>query len=705
MDLLITTFNNWQILPELAAFVAPKKYDLYALQYGNTNPGRFEEIRRNREEYGIREPDEMWLICTGGVHPEHVSKWENWHADYPIVPYRRFQISGLRDIHTLEDSRRMREFILRVTWLANKRTGDKGKLFISLAGGRKTMSSDMQYAAGFFGCDALIHIAASGQLDDSVFFDYSNAVSEFDVVPFVTDSFSSHPAVDTVEYERYSIPVPPVNSFLDIECAGTPLLEKIEGLYNTSGNFYINYNEKENEKYRSNFSVLFSLPRTGFREMENEIITFETRYNDVADFLVSLPKTELHCHLGGVLYPEQILQVAQTWRSDVTDWCKISSELNELHEACSKASRNNDLDAVPPVLRDKGIKKLYSSQFAENGVPLHIVACACSLAFASNENLFEKVIYGDLLNGNSFTNIGITSYEKLGDFQGSSLLQSPESIRLTVKLMCENAVKDNVKYLELRCSPHKYTAGGLEEKEVYRLIEKSLREYSGRMKSKIIIIASRHGDEKDIQKAVELAVEVSGDQESLLAGMDLAGDEAARRPEEVRTLFLPLLEKCMGVTIHAGETMSSQSVWEAVYHLSAERIGHGLTLIERSDLMKKVTDRRIGVEMCPSSNMQIAGYSRDEKNGEGGREYPLKTYLENDLRVTVNTDNPGISLTSWSNELYKAAALSHGGLNLFQILQLVKNGVSTSFLTHEEKKKMMFKFEEDILNVVKKGVV
>lgn len=61
-------------------------------------------------------------------------------------------------------------------------------------------------------------------------------------------------------------------------------------------------------------------------------------------------------------------------------------------------------------------------------------------------------------------------------------------------------------------------------------------------------------------------------------GFDLAGDESQGKPEEFRQAFLRIMNYCPNITIHAGETANSDSIWQAIYHLNAERIGHGLSL-------------------------------------------------------------------------------------------------------------------------------
>jgi adenosine deaminase len=86
------------------------------------------------------------------------------------------------------------------------------------------------------------------------------------------------------------------------------------------------------------------------------------------------------------------------------------------------------------------------------------------------------------------------------------------------------------------------------------------------------------------------------------------------------------LERCIHVTIHAGETESVDNIWQAVYHLSADRIGHGLKLLDKPELIPRFIDKNIGIEMCPSSNDQIIGYLCAE------HAYPLKNIWKKDSR-------------------------------------------------------------------------
>ena len=145
--------------------------------------------------------------------------------------------------------------------------------------------------------------------------------------------------------------------------------------------------------------------------------------------------------------------------------------------------------------------------------------------------------------------------------------------------------------------------------------------------------------------------------------------------------------------------MPAENIWEAVYCLNAERIGHGLTLVEReNDLMPKFRDRRIGIEMCPSSNYQIVGFKDNYYADQDLPEYPLRKYMDNKLRVCINTDDPGMSRTDITNEYLKAARLTRGGLSVWEILGLLYNSFDLAFLPYNEKMKLLNDMNQQVKN-------
>jgi len=110
--------------------------------------------------------------------------------------------------------------------------------------------------------------------------------------------------------------------------------------------------------------------------------------------------------------------------------------------------------------------------------------------------------------------------------------------------------------------------------------------------------------------------------------------------------------------------------------------------------------------MCPSSNYQIKNFKDSYiPESQYGEVYPLKEYLEKELRVCINTDNPGISRTDFTNELHRAARLTPGGLSLWNMFQLIYNGFLLSFYPYEEKRKMIKEVEQMIGQLIKEDKI
>ncbi len=221
----------------------------------------------------------------------------------------------------------------------------------------------------------------------------------------------------------------------------------------------------------------------------------------------------------------------------------------------------------------------------------------------------------------------------------------------------------------------------------------------------IIFTASRHGKMETVKKHIELTQNMlnkNGEFKNWFAGFDLAGAEASKSPEEFREIFLPLMEQCLNITIHAGEGENAENIWKAVYHLNADRIGHGLTLKDKPELMNRFIDRKIAVEMCPSSNYQIVGFKDYNLNNKNTNIYPLKEYLDKGIYVTINTDDPGISLTNLTQEYYKAASMTKDGLSKWDMLKIVRNGFRSAFLSFDKRKELLINAEKEIAQLIMK---
>ncbi|MBN8247353.1 MAG: hypothetical protein J0L84_07905, partial [Verrucomicrobia bacterium] len=175
--------------------------------------------------------------------------------------------------------------------------------------------------------------------------------------------------------------------------------------------------------------------------------------------------------------------------------------------------------------------------------------------------------------------------------------------------------------------------------------------------------------------------------ECRVVGVDLAGYEnVTTRAHYFREEFTGVHRGGLALTVHAGENDDAEGIWRAVFDLNARRLGHALHLIESPELMRSVADRGIGVEMCPYANLQIKGYplGASVSEAEERARYPLHEYLRAGIRVTVNTDNIGISAASLSDNLLLAARLCPG-LTRLDLLRLQRHALEVAFLSPKER--------------------
>ncbi|NMA44033.1 MAG: hypothetical protein GX946_11730 [Oligosphaeraceae bacterium] len=702
--MLVTLGATWAILPELLGFTNPEQFHFY-----QNHPDK-ERFLQTRENYGIKNVDEIWLlIIDNNKSRETVEKCKIW-LDYQQknIPLKVFYIEHLEDVRSAEDCRKLKELIYRATLKAESNSRD-GLLLISMAGGYRTMGSDMQSSASIFGCHALMYVLLTRLNSPPLIPENScspDAEAIKDIIPIVV---ASKQPKATYLYDDSTITTanfPLKEGANAIESC--QLLEKIEQLQKQSGVILTNFTGDRG--IERNFRAFTALHPQIIEKLKDERIgCSKEQENEDLKWLRKLPKAELHCHFGGILDPEDMIQVAFTEEEEVEKLAQKHEEFATWRKDISNLVDAGKLDDLRKLAAAKDdLRRPFKFVKEPFGV------CAFLMAFKEHKDLLEKVIYGEYLDPCKFAGIGIEEYEKLGDLQGSALMQSKRCIESACKILREKCRKENIKYLELRCSPVNYTRGGLTGSDVVRILFENLRdEVCSDCIFAFIFIASRHGKMSQVYRHIELAEELlDGDEKHQVqsfpqrfVGFDLAGTESARSPRKLRYAFEALHERCIKLTIHAGETASADSIWQAVYDLNADRIGHGLKLLDNPDLLDRFVDRRIGVEMCPSSNFQICHYKDfilpSNDNSKENEDYPLRDYLDKHLLVSINTDNPGISRSSLSREFLKAAQMSKGGLSRLDIMQLLHNSFNSAFTTPQERFQLIQNSEKQIIELLK----
>ncbi len=159
----------------------------------------------------------------------------------------------------------------------------------------------------------------------------------------------------------------------------------------------------------------------------------------------------------------------------------------------------------------------------------------------------------------------------------------------------------------------------------------------------------------------------------------IGGDEEGGPAGLFTDVFREARDLGLHVVAHAGEACGPESIRDAIELLGAERIGHGLTAIRDDNVMALLRERRIPLEVCPSSNVSTGLIARFE-------DHPLPKLLEAGLVVTLNSDDPAMFGTSLQEEILRAARSFD--LSRAAVVGLCRNAVEASFLSRDDKQRL-----------------
>jgi len=265
--------------------------------------------------------------------------------------------------------------------------------------------------------------------------------------------------------------------------------------------------------------------------------------------------------------------------------------------------------------------------------------------------------------------------------------RSPEVIDRITREAVEDAAKDNIRYLELRFTPVALSrAEGFPLHDVMDWVMSSAADAAKKHKIKVGVIASvnRHESIELAEQVAWLAAEHVKDG---MVGMDLAGNEAQFPAMPFAGLFKEAREQGLHITIHAGEWGPAGNVREAIEKLSAERIGHGVRVIEDEDVTRLACERGVTFEVCVTSNYQSGVVKSLE-------DHPLPRMIKADLRVTVNTDDPSVSRITLAREFQCVAEDLKVPLDTLK--QCVMHAAESSFLPEVEKAKLVARLKKEM---------
>ena len=258
------------------------------------------------------------------------------------------------------------------------------------------------------------------------------------------------------------------------------------------------------------------------------------------------------------------------------------------------------------------------------------------------------------------------------------LLQSEENLRIAAYELVGQAAADGVIYIEVRFAPMYHRKGGLTQTEAVKAVLVGLEEAEKDfgVKSRLLLCMMRGKTQEENGETLSCALQM---REYGVAGIDLAGNEAAYPARLYRELFLRAREKQMPFTIHAGECGNVENVRDCV-EMGAGRIGHGVAIADDGEMKRICREKGIVLELCPVSNLQTGAVKSLET-------YPWAKMREEGVPVTVHTDNRTVSNTSLFKE-WQTLAGSFGPVDAQILRQAAYYAIDAAFLSWAEKESL-----------------
>jgi adenosine deaminase len=269
------------------------------------------------------------------------------------------------------------------------------------------------------------------------------------------------------------------------------------------------------------------------------------------------------------------------------------------------------------------------------------------------------------------------------------VMQTRAALSRVAAECAEDLARDGVVYAEVRYAPELHVGGDLSLSEVVEAVNEGFREGERRaaaagkpIRMAALLTAMRHAARS--MEIAELAVRYRDDG---VAGFDIAGAEAGHPPTRHLDAFEYLQRENAHFTIHAGEGFGLPSIWQAIQWCGADRLGHGVRIIDDVSvdssgtptlgrLAAYVRDKRIPLEMCPTSNVMTGAAKSIE-------DHPIGLLRSLYFRVTVNTDNRLMSGTSMTREFVQLAEAFDYDLGDFQWFTV--NAMKSAFLPFDER--------------------
>ncbi|MGN6336096.1 adenosine deaminase [Mycobacterium sp.] len=270
-----------------------------------------------------------------------------------------------------------------------------------------------------------------------------------------------------------------------------------------------------------------------------------------------------------------------------------------------------------------------------------------------------------------------------------AVMQTPEALHRVAYECVQDLADDSVVYAEVRFAPELHIDRGMSFDAIVDAVlagfadgEKASAAAGRPIVVRLLVTAMRHAAVS--REIAELAIRF---RDKGVVGFDIAGAEAGNPPTRHLDAFEYMRDHNARFTIHAGEAFGLPSIHEAIAFCGADRLGHGVRIVDDIEVSADGTvrlgqqasilrDKRIPLELCPSSNVQTGAVNSIA-------EHPFDLLARTRFRVTVNTDNRLMSDTFMSREMHRLVeAFGYGWSDLERF---TINAMKSAFIPFDER--------------------
>lgn len=311
----------------------------------------------------------------------------------------------------------------------------------------------------------------------------------------------------------------------------------------------------------------------------------------------------------------------------------------------------------------------------------HIEGAAAPELVVRQAQKYGKDVSPFIQNG-SFVWNDFTSFLAAYDFAADLFRTEEDYARLSEHYLTSLA-RDGAIYSEVFTSPDHAIKAGLSPKAYTDALGEGMQRAKAKtgIEGRMIVTGVRHVGVESIEAAARFAAKCN---HPLVTGFGVAGDERMGEFEDYVRAFEIAREAGLGITIHAGELLGWESVAQALDHIKPSRIGHGVRAIENPDLVKRIADEGIVLEICPGSNIALKVF-------DSFADHPFPKLRAAGCKVTLSSDDPPYFWTSLKHEY--DIATEHFGMDDKALMATTRTAIEAAFVDRKTKAALLARLD------------